>query len=285
VLTKETSVSNKVIPALAALLLLGTAAAWYWWPRIAPTPPVPPVTAPPPDSEPAVAHPLPPAGQGGEANLPDLATSDTVFGAALLAVPGAAALRDLLRPETLIRRIVATADNLPRHRLAVDIRPLRATAGTFLVQGDDTQASIGAANAARYAPYLAVVRSIDVHALSDLYRRYYPLFQRAYQDLGYPTGDFNDRLVSVIDHLLATPQPAGPLALVRPKVFWEFADPELEARSAGQKLLLRLGADNGARVRARLGEFRALIVAGTPGGPGDPGKPGEPGSPAPARAP
>ena len=269
--------SNKVISALAALLLLGTAAAWYWWPRIAPTPPVPPVAAPPPaDSEPAVAHPLSPAGQGGEANLPDLATSDTVFRAALLAVPGAAALRNLLRPETLIRRIVATVDNLPRHRLAVDIRPLRATAGAFLVQGGDTQATIGAANAARYAPYLAVVRSIDLHALSDLYRHYYPLFQRAYQDLGYPNGDFNDRLVGVIDHLLATPQPVGPLALVRPKVFWEFANPELEARSAGQKLLLRLGADNAAKVRARLSEFRALIVAGTPG---------DPGSPAPARAP
>ena len=29
---------NKAIPVLAAILLLGSAAAWYWWGRIAPTP-------------------------------------------------------------------------------------------------------------------------------------------------------------------------------------------------------------------------------------------------------
>ena len=70
--------------------------------------------------------------------------------------------------------------------------------------------------------------------------------------------------MAVIDHLLATPQPPEPLALVRPKVFWEYADPELEALSAGQKLLLRMGHENAALVRARLRELRALIV-GAPG--------------------
>ena len=38
-----------------------------------------------------------------------------------------------------------------------------------------------------------------------MYKQYYPLFQQAYVDLGYPEGYFNDRLVEVIDHLLATP--------------------------------------------------------------------------------
>lgn len=259
--------SNKAIPALAVLLLLGSAAAWHWWPRIAPTAtPPPPVAAPPPmaEAEPPVAHPLPAADNAGQASLPELAASDGAFSAALIALPGAGTLRDLLRPETLIRHLVATADNLPRHRLAVELRPLRGTAGAFLAVGDDQQATIDAGNAARYAPVMALVRDLDLRALNELYRHYYPLFQHAYQDLGYPTGYFNDRLVSVIDHLLATPQPTEPLALVRPKVFWEFADPELEARSAGQKLLLRVGSDNATVIRARLREFRALIAADTP---------------------
>ena len=51
----------------------------------------------------------------------------------------------------------------------------------------------------------------------------------------------------MIDHLLATPEIEGPIRLVQPKVLYEFADPELEARSAGQKLLLRMGAANAAR--------------------------------------
>ncbi|HQU43635.1 MAG TPA: DUF3014 domain-containing protein, partial [Pirellulales bacterium] len=40
---------------------------------------------------------------------------------------------------------------------------------------------------------------------------------------------FNDRLVSVIDHLLAAPEPAGPVALVQPKIIYKFADPQLES--------------------------------------------------------
>jgi len=48
---------------------------------------------------------------------------------------------------------------------------------------------------------------------------------------------------------------------VRPKVFWEFADPALEARSAGQKLMLRLGSANQAAVEQKLRELRALVAA------------------------
>ena len=46
-----------------------------------------------------------------------------------------------------------------------------------------------------------------------LYRRLYPLFQQAYAELGYPTGHFNDRLVEVVDHLLAAPEPTQPPAV------------------------------------------------------------------------
>ena len=66
--------------------------------------------------------------------------------------------------------------------------------------------------------------------LRNVYFRFYPLFQQSYQNLGYPNGYFNDRLVQVIDMLLATPQPTGPIELVRPNVMYTFADPTLEAR-------------------------------------------------------
>lgn len=259
--------SNKAIPVLAAILLLGSTAAWYWWQRIAPTPAPPPaVTAPPaPEPEPAIANPMPAAAADAPA-LPSLADSDAPFSAALAALPGANGTGSYLQPENLIRHIVATIDNLPRHRLAVELRPLKPTAGAFLVTGGDEQATLDERNAARYAPLVTLLGKLDMRAVNGLYQHFYPLFQRAYQDLGYPQGYFNDRLVAVIDHLLATPRAAAPLALVRPKVFWEFADPELEARSAGQKLLLRIGADNAAVVERRLRELRALVATGPSAG-------------------
>lgn len=98
----------------------------------------------------------------------------------------------------------------------------------------------------------------------------YPLFQQACQDLGDPQGYFNDRLVEVIDRLLATPEPAGPLAVrltdvkgpiasQRPWVRHEFVDPALQALPAGSKMLLRMGPDNERRLKARPVQWRSAI--------------------------
>ncbi len=259
---------NKAIPVLAAILLLGSAAAWYWWPRLAPSAaPPPPVTAPPaPEAAPEIANPMP-AADAGATPLPALADSDSPFATALIAVPGAGGVRKFLRPENLIRHLVATVDSLPRRRLAVDLRPLQPTGGTLTVSGGDEQATLDEHNTLRYGPLVAILGSLDMRAVNSLYQHYYPLFQRAYQDLGYPQGYFNDRLVVAIDNLLATPKPTVPLALVRPKVFWEYADPDLETRSAGQKLMLRIGADNSAVVERKLRELRALVATGASAAP------------------
>jgi len=258
----------KAVSALAAALILGSIAAWHWWPRIAPAPAPPPVViAPlPPETEAQspIANPMPAGDAAGTNSLPGLGESDQPFGSALTRISGAATLSALLVPENLIRHLVATIDNLPRHRLGIELRSLRPTPGALLVAGDDFRASLETRNAARYTAALTIVRQLDLVALVRLYQNYYPLFQRAYQDLGYPRGYFNDRLVAVIDHLLATPDLQGPFELVRPKVFWEFADPELEARSAGQKLMLRVGAENATVLRVRLRELRALIAASPP---------------------
>jgi hypothetical protein len=52
----------------------------------------------------------------------------------------------------------------------------------------------------------------------------------------------------------------GPIQLTQPKVFYEYADPKLESLSAGQKLLLRMGAANEAIMKVKLREFRKAIV-------------------------
>jgi hypothetical protein len=254
---KETVVSDKTIPIVVAVLLVGGGAAWYWWARIAPTPVPPPAVAAPAPTE---AEPPAAADMQTAAPLPTLADSDTPFNAALLALPGAQPLANFLRPENMIRHLVATVDNLPRHKLAVESRPLEPTAGSFMVVGADQQANMDEHNGARYSAVMTILENLDMHAVSGLYHHYYPLFQRAYEDLGYPQKSFNDRLVEVIDNLLATPHVAQPVALVRPKVFWEYADPNLEARSSGQKLLLRLGSENQSVVERKLRELRALIA-------------------------
>ena len=55
--------------------------------------------------------------------------------------------------------------------------------------------------------------------------------------------------------------PDEPLRLVKPEAYYKYVDPQLEALPAGQKILVRLGNSNAARVKAKLREFRAALLA------------------------
>jgi hypothetical protein len=88
----------------------------------------------------------------------------------------------------------------------------------------------------------------------------YPLFQAAYRELGYPHGYFNDRLVQVLDDLIDAPEPNGPIVLEKPKALYVFGDPGLQSLSVGQKLMVRVGPDNEAKLKAKLRDIRAALT-------------------------
>ncbi len=222
----------------------------------APPPPVPALAAPEP---PAILHPI--EATPSEEPLPELGKSDAPFRKALGEVLGKNGLALVLSDE-LIHHLVVTIDNLPRRHLAADVVPLRRAEGKFNTEGKDETLSIGAGNAARYAAYAAAIKAVDSARLVAVYRRFYPLFERAYHEIGYPQAHFNDRLVAAIDDLLSAPDPEVPVRLVQPKILYEYADPDLEARSAGQKIMMRIGRENAALLKERLREIRRLVASG-----------------------
>jgi hypothetical protein len=260
---------NKPVIGVAAAVVVIAAGSWYYLQSRRPAMPAAPATSPLPPpaepAEPAIQHPVPEGGAAAPTTpLPSLADSDAAMADALAQLAGASAVKDYLLPESIIRHIVVTVDNLPRQKAAVQKRPTGAVAGSFMADGDELHATIDPQNFTRYQPWVAVIGKLNTRQLAALYVHFYPLFQQAYQELGYPNGYFNDRLVQVIDNLLAAPQPTGPIALVRPNVMYTYADPGLESRSAGQKLLMRMGPDNAAVIKAKLTELRAAITAAPP---------------------
>lgn len=213
---------------------------------------------------PQPSYPVAPVSPSSEATaepaLPDYEQSDGDALATLAQLLGDDNLLSLFKPDYLIARIVATVDALPRSKLTTDILPVKAVPGTLQVSVVADQTVLAASNAERYAPYLKGLATADVAALVKQYQRWYPLFQRAHRELGYPEGHFNDRLVEVIDHLLAAPTAPESIVLVHPQNHWRFDDPDLESLSVGHKMMLRIGAENAVLVKARLREFRAGIV-------------------------
>jgi hypothetical protein len=231
------------------------------------TPPAPPAqTAPPAAAAPqGVEHPIeeakasvPPAVE--QKPLPALMVSDTTMQNTLADLFGQAALGRMFYEDSIVHRFVSTVDNLPRKTLPLRYLPLKPPGGTFAASGNDEAMAIAGDNAARYAPYVQLAEAVDAKTLVGIYVHFYPLLQEDYRALGYPNGYFNDRLVQTIDDLLSAPEVSAPPALVQPKVFYQYADPDLESRSAGQKIMMRMGPDNAARIKAKLREIRALVT-------------------------
>lgn len=259
-----------------AMLVLVGAAAWLYFRDPAPLPhtPAPVPQVPEEEREPLVRHPVPepsaiaesadepeasPLNQYLVAELPDLDESDSALvplAQYLVAKPELAAL--LVTTDT-IRRFVATVDSLTGESLPLAHLPAKPPAGRFLALERGEELVIDERNFARYQPHVALLTGLDTGELARAYAHFYPLFQSAWQDLG-KGGYFNDRLVEVIDHLLDTPEVNAPLRLEQPAVAYVYADPALEGLSSGRKLLLRMGPDNAAAVKAKLRELRATLV-------------------------
>lgn len=248
---------------IALAMIAAAAALYYFRPWDSTRPPIPqaqvPAHAVPSAAAQGPRFPLP-APSPEEKPLPKLNESDPTMVEALSALMGPKAVASFIQPESLIRHIVVTIDNLTRQTFAPQMSPVKLPGGVFRTAGKGDTLAIAKENYARYTPYVRLAEAIDTKRAVEMYTRFYPLFQQAYVDLGFPNGHFNDRFVEVIDHLLATPEVKGPIQLVVPHVLAEYADPTLQERSTGQKLLLRMGPENAARVKAKLRQLRADLV-------------------------
>ena len=265
----EESFRDKAIWWSAGIVIAGAIAIGVYYRYYSPTqsppaqPQAPPQAAAP---APAIQHPIPSAAeqQAQQTPLPPLDQSDPVVRDSLIGLLGKPAVAKFLVPHQVVRDVVVTVDNLPRKKVAAELRPLQPTAGETAVDTQGGATDLSQQNYQRYAELMDVVRTSDPKALAAVYFRLYPLFQQAYENLGYPGKYFNDRMVQAIDSLLATPDVPGPVTLVRPKVFYQFADPKLEALPAGQKVLIRMGPQNAGVIKQKLQQLRAAITAQPP---------------------
>lgn len=258
------------LPVLLAIAVaVGLTYYWLQKNRTVPSPTSstgPTVVEPQADETGAPVHPFPPvdspAGPAGDlVPLPALDQSDAYFRLALADVFSSQMLAKMLAETDLIVRIVATVDSLPRDRVAERIRPIAGVEGSFNIEaGSDNEFTISTESYKRYDLLVDLVAGADLQALTEIYSRFYPLFQTAYVNLGYPNAYFNDRLVEVIDHLLDTPDIQDPIRLVRPHVLYEYADTELESLSSGQKLMIRMGSKNATRIKTVLKDLRMLVA-------------------------
>ena len=202
--------------------------------------------------------------------LPDLNSSDNAVLAALkgLNING---LVEMIIPDEILRKFVRAVDAAEDGKVVTEYRPITSPQGAFVADSFNVKVAggemgeteeveqfrVSPKNYMRYTLFVQVVSALDSDASVALYKRFYPLLNKAYQEMGLNKGNFHSVLIRAIDNLLAAPAAGGEIILVRPKVYYEFADPALEKLPATHKLMLRMGSNNEQSLKQSLKSIRA----------------------------
>jgi hypothetical protein len=187
--------------------------------------------------------------------LPKLNDSDAAVKSELSALHEASLA--LLVNDELLRKFVRAINSLSEGKVVQSHRPVQSPSGHFRTESNgyftaDNQReyTIAVANFTRYEIFIDSVLSLKPEQAVGLYQRYYPLLQQAYNELGLKETSFKRVTLKAIAHATTLlPEFSGDEVLLQPSVMYKFADEDVEQLSQVQKLLLRMGPRNSARLQ------------------------------------
>jgi len=188
--------------------------------------------------------------------LPSLNDSDDFVFEGLRALQNGAALIRVLADEQLIRSIVVFVDNINRGEFPQTSLPYKRIEPAMSVRNIDANLYVMEAAAhERFNQLIDTFVAVDTDQAMILYRTLQPLFQQAYAEIGSRNVDFDDTLRSAINAVLRSPNVEGPYQLVKPSVMFLYADANIENMEEMRKQLIRIGAENTEKLKAKLRQF------------------------------
>lgn len=196
--------------------------------------------------------------------LPPLDELDPTVRTLIGQLTSSPAIARWLATDNLTRQMAALVDGvatgtLPGRLLA----PLRPS-GSFAVTTRGGRTTIAPESYARYDALAAVIAGVDAAAVARVYRTLAPRLEEARQEHGGSDLSVDEAVSAALTRLIDTPVPSAPAEVRLQGGQYFYADRRLEALSPAQKLLIRSGPNNAARIQAKLRELaRALGV--TPG--------------------
>ena len=239
---------------LAGLVVGAGVAAWLWWPRGGDR-----ATAAADDPTPAGerASTWEPVEEEGviDPDLPPLGESDPLVRELVGTLSSHPNVAVWLVNDRLVDRFTSVVTNVAFDEDPRSHVPFLRPSGRFAVDlGEEGSVVIDQDSYARYDLVCDVIASLDTEGSVELYRKLLPLFQASYRELGMP-GDFQEALRRAVSKVLETPVVPGELAVREETLAYRYQDPELEALAPAQKLLLRAGPRNVARVKTKVREI------------------------------
>ncbi|WP_223645974.1 DUF3014 domain-containing protein [Corallococcus sp. EGB] len=212
---------------------------------------------PPPASTPAYAEPTPPAPPPPPAV--QLSGTDASVRELLKGLSTDADFARWLSAEDLARRFAASVNLVAEGQSPRMPLSFMAPTGTFRVTKRHGQTVTSSESHTRYDAVTRVIVSLDAKKAGQVYQELKPLLDAAHAELAPPGRSLDTTLSQAIGRLTRVPVPKTPPELTPKGALFVYADPNLEALSAAEKHLLRMGPENMRKVQAKLTELAAAL--------------------------
>ena len=161
--------------------------------------------------------------------------------------------------DRLLRRFVRAVDAIAGGYSPRDEVEFLEPSRPFIVREYEGRLVIASGSYRRYELVADVFASFDTEGAVELYRTFRPQLEAMYQEVGWASEDFDNRLREAIDHLLEVDVPSGQIEVEQRAIVYAFAEDELEGLTGAQKQMLRMGSANATRVQSKLAELRRAL--------------------------
>lgn len=193
----------------------------------------------------------------GQNILPDLLSSDeTVQQAIFKLSPGLAAW---FTTDQLIRKVVLIANDFAQAiRVSKHMSFLRL-AEPFAVEQDGNELYIAPKNYQRFSTFVQAIQAVDAKSFVGFYQKFRPLTLQVFAELSYPKDISLESIIKkAAGEIISAPIVKERIPLIRPSIYYRFADPNMEALNGVQKQMIRLGPENTLILQNKC---RELLVA------------------------
>ena len=249
---------TRIIMAIAGAIVVLIGGGLWWW-KSSQTPAAPASVSTPAETPAKVPQDaeVPSTPDVQRAVLPSLEASDGFVREQVSELsPGMA---EWLKQDDLVRRFAVVIDNArvgdyPRRQLGFLVPTAK-----FPVRQEGDRMLLDPEGYHRYDSFVDTAISVDPKHAAALLRTLSPLLVESLKELGAKDPDPTTALRESIDQVLATPDLEGDIEVVQPKVYYQFADPNLESLKPLQKQLLRMGPQNLARIKGYLTQVKEQL--------------------------
>jgi hypothetical protein len=181
--------------------------------------------------------------------LPSLDASDEFVRERIVLMSSKTEINSWLAADDLVRRTASYLDGLSRGIMLGKIFPLSSPQSSFATHNDGDVIWLNAGNYERYNTTVAVLTSLDMESMAQMFHFARPLLESAFLEMGYKPRQMDGILLTAIDQVLNTPIIVEPISLTRDSVAYKYADMSLESLTPLQKQLIRTGPENTQRLQ------------------------------------